>query len=174
VDALVKIIKAPICPQATKAAMVAAYHLARSDERVAARVATAGLVPMLVETLVDADKSVAEKALALLDAVLASEEGRASARGHALTVAVLVKKMFRVSDLATELAVSAMCRRRRGRGDEVPGRGAAGRRVPEAAAAPAGWLQGRDQGEDQRAAQDAQQAQRRRGMRRRYGLQRAQ
>jgi hypothetical protein len=110
VDALVKIIKAPICPQATKAAMVAAYHLARSDERVAARVATAGLVPMLVETLVDADKSVAEKALALLDAVLASEEGRASARGHALTVPVLVKKMFRVSDLATELAVSAMWR----------------------------------------------------------------
>ncbi|XP_047087141.1 U-box domain-containing protein 21-like [Lolium rigidum] len=110
VDALVKIIKAPICPQATKAAMVAAYHLARSDERVAARVATAGIVPLLIEALVDADKSVAEKALALLDAVLASEEGRASARGHALTVPVLVKKMFRVSDLATELAISAMWR----------------------------------------------------------------
>ncbi|XP_047087604.1 U-box domain-containing protein 21-like [Lolium rigidum] len=110
VDALVKIIKAPICPQATKAAMVAAYHLARSDERVAARVATAGIVPLLIEALVDADKSVAEKALALLDAVLASVEGRASARGHALTVPLLVKKMFRVSDLATELIVSAMWR----------------------------------------------------------------
>ncbi|KAM0866566.1 hypothetical protein ACQ4PT_042585 [Festuca glaucescens] len=110
VDALVKIIKAPICPQATKAAMVAAYHLARSDERVAARVATAGIVPLLIEALVDADKSVAEKALALLDAVLSSEEGRASARGHALTVPLLVKKMFRVSDLATELAISAMWR----------------------------------------------------------------
>uniref|UniRef100_A0A0D3HTM3 U-box domain-containing protein n=1 Tax=Oryza barthii TaxID=65489 RepID=A0A0D3HTM3_9ORYZ len=31
VDALVVIIKAPICPQATKAAMVATYHLASSD-----------------------------------------------------------------------------------------------------------------------------------------------
>ncbi|KAM0908637.1 hypothetical protein ACQ4PT_015332 [Festuca glaucescens] len=110
VDALVKIIKAPICPQATKAAMVAAYHLARSDESVASRVAMAGIVPLLIEALVDADKSVAEKALALLDAVLASEEGRTSARGHALTVPLLVKKMFRVSDLATELAVSAMWR----------------------------------------------------------------
>ncbi|KAF7049796.1 hypothetical protein CFC21_058269 [Triticum aestivum] len=110
VDALVKIIKAPICPQATKAAMVAAYHLARSDERVASRVAETGLVPVLVESLVDADKSVAEKALALLDAVLASEEGRESARMHALTVPILVKKMFRVSDMATELAVSAMWR----------------------------------------------------------------
>ncbi|KAJ1298031.1 hypothetical protein BS78_01G422800 [Paspalum vaginatum] len=110
VDALVKIIKSPICPQATKAGMVATYHLARYDERIAARLATAGLVPVLVEALVDADKSASEKALAVLDAVLASEEGRASARAHALTVPVLVKKMFRVSDLATELAVSAMWR----------------------------------------------------------------
>ncbi|WVZ56168.1 hypothetical protein U9M48_006739 [Paspalum notatum var. saurae] len=110
VDALVKIIKSPICPQATKAGMVATYHLARYDERIAARLATAGLVPVLLEALVDADKSVSEKALAVLDAVLASEEGRASARAHALAVPVLVKKMFRVSDLATELAVSAMWR----------------------------------------------------------------
>jgi hypothetical protein len=110
VDALVNIIKAPICPQATKAAMVATYHLTRSDERVAARLATAGLVPVLVEALVDADKSASEKALAVLDAALASEEGRASARAHALAVPVLVKKMFRVSDLATELVVSAMWR----------------------------------------------------------------
>ncbi|CAN6295825.1 unnamed protein product [Urochloa humidicola] len=108
VDALMKIVKAPICPQATKAAMVATYHLTRSDERVAARLAAAGLVPVLVEALVEADKSMSEKALAVLDAVLASEEGRGSARAHALAVPVLVKKMFRVSDLATELAVSAM------------------------------------------------------------------
>ncbi|KAF0913397.1 hypothetical protein E2562_022189 [Oryza meyeriana var. granulata] len=110
VDALVRIIKAPICPQATKAAMVATYHLASSDERVAGRVASAGLVPVLIEALVDADKSVSEKALAVLDAMLASEEGRASGRGHALAMPVLVKKMFRVSDVATELAVSAMWR----------------------------------------------------------------
>jgi hypothetical protein len=110
VDALVVIIKAPICPQATKAAMVATYHLASSDERVAARVASTGLVPTLIEALVDADKSVSEKALAVLDAMLASEEGRASARGHALAMPALVKKMFRVSDVATELAVSAMWR----------------------------------------------------------------
>ncbi|XP_062216238.1 U-box domain-containing protein 21-like [Phragmites australis] len=110
VDALVKIIKSPICPQATKAAMVATYHLARYDEHVSARLATAGLVPVLVEALVDADKSMSEKALAVLDAVLVSEEGRASARAHALAVPVLVKKMFRVSDLATELAVSTLWR----------------------------------------------------------------
>ncbi|XP_015690611.2 U-box domain-containing protein 21-like [Oryza brachyantha] len=119
VDALVRIIKAPICPQATKAAMVATYHLASSDERVAAKVASTGLVPVLIEALVDTDKSVSEKALALLDATLASEEGRASARGHALAMPILVKKMFRVSDVATELAVSAMWRLGcKGSGDE--------------------------------------------------------
>jgi hypothetical protein len=110
VDALAKIIKSPICPQATKAGMVAIYHLALYDERVAARLAAAGLVPVLVEALVDADKSMSEKALAVLDAVLGSEEGRASARAHALAVPMLVKKMFRVSDLATQLSVSAMWR----------------------------------------------------------------
>ncbi|KAL5209350.1 hypothetical protein ABZP36_004973 [Zizania latifolia] len=110
VDALVRVIKAPICPQATKAAMIATYHLANSDERVAAMVASTGLVQVLVEALVGADKSASEKALAVLDAVLASEEGRASARDHALVMPVLVKKMFRVSDVATELAVSAMWR----------------------------------------------------------------
>jgi hypothetical protein len=65
---------------------------------------------VLVEVLVDADKSASEKALAVLDAALASEEGRARGRAHALAVPVLVKKMFRVSDLATELVVSAMWR----------------------------------------------------------------
>jgi hypothetical protein len=116
VNALVKAIKAPICPQATKAAMVATYHLvrARSDQRVAA----AGLVPVLVEALVEADRSVSEKALAVVDAVLASEEGRASARAHALAVPVLVKKMFRVSDLATELVVSALWRLGSGEGED--------------------------------------------------------
>ena len=40
--------------------MVATYHL--YEERVAARLATAGLVPVLVEAFVDADNSMSEKA----------------------------------------------------------------------------------------------------------------
>ena len=60
IDALAKTIKSPICPQATKAGMVATYHL--YEERVTARLATAGLVPVLVEAFVDADNSMSEKA----------------------------------------------------------------------------------------------------------------
>uniref|UniRef100_A0A0D9YFY8 U-box domain-containing protein n=1 Tax=Oryza glumipatula TaxID=40148 RepID=A0A0D9YFY8_9ORYZ len=115
---LVVIIKALIYPQVTKAAMVATTHLVSSDKRVATRVASTGLIPTLIEALVDADKSVSEKALAVFDAVLTSEEGRASARGHALAMPVLVKKMFRVSDVATEL-----CRRHRSLGSVKGGAG---------------------------------------------------
>nr|XP_025880566.1 U-box domain-containing protein 21 [Oryza sativa Japonica Group] len=102
----------------TKAAMVATTHLVSSDKRVATRVASTGLIPTLIEALVDADKSVSEKALAVFDAMLTSEEGRASARGHALAMPVLVKKMFRVSDVATEL-----CRRHRSLGSVKGGAG---------------------------------------------------
>uniref|UniRef100_A0A0E0B7C8 U-box domain-containing protein n=1 Tax=Oryza glumipatula TaxID=40148 RepID=A0A0E0B7C8_9ORYZ len=110
IEVLVNTIRDPISPQATKASLVAAYHLALADDRAAARLAEAGLVPSLVELLIDGDRSTAEKALAALDATLASEAGRARARADALAVPVLVKKMFRVSDTATELVVSALHR----------------------------------------------------------------
>ncbi|KAJ1295998.1 hypothetical protein BS78_01G265100 [Paspalum vaginatum] len=110
VGVLVKTIRDDICPQATRSCLVAAYHLAYADGSVAARLAEAGLVPVVVELLVDADRSTAEKALAALDATLASSDGRARARADALAVPVLVKKIFCVSDAATELVLSALLR----------------------------------------------------------------
>jgi hypothetical protein len=65
-------------------------------------------VPFLAELLVDADKGTSEKALAMLDGVLRTEAGLQSARAHGLVVPVLVKKMFRVSDMVMEFAVSAL------------------------------------------------------------------
>ncbi|KAL6642538.1 hypothetical protein ACP70R_020719 [Stipagrostis hirtigluma subsp. patula] len=109
-DVVVMTIRDAVCPQATKACLVAAHHLARADDRAAVRLAAAGIVPLLVELLVGADRSTAERALAALDAALASGDGRAHARADALAVPVLVKKMFRVSDTATEFAVSALWR----------------------------------------------------------------
>jgi hypothetical protein len=107
---LVKTIRDAICPPATRACLVAAYHLARSGESAATRLSVAGIVIVLVELLVDADRSTAEKALAALDAALASRDGRARARADALVMPVLVKKMFCVSDAATALVVSALLR----------------------------------------------------------------
>ncbi|CAD6339659.1 unnamed protein product [Miscanthus lutarioriparius] len=108
--ALVGLVRNPISTPATKAALVTAYYLVAASDRAAARFAELGAVGVLVEALVDADKGTSEKALAALDGVLCADAGLAAARAHALAVPVLVKKMFRVSDMATDFAVSALWR----------------------------------------------------------------
>uniref|UniRef100_A0A0D9XHF5 U-box domain-containing protein n=1 Tax=Leersia perrieri TaxID=77586 RepID=A0A0D9XHF5_9ORYZ len=114
IEVLVETIKDRISPQATKASLIAAYHLALAaadDHAAATRLAEAGIVAALVELLIDSgDRNTAEKALAALDATLVSDAGKARARADALAVPVLVKKMFRVSDTVTELVVSALHR----------------------------------------------------------------
>jgi len=109
-DALVKLLERPVSPQATKAALVTAYYLVQSTGRAASRLVDLGMVQLLVELLVDSDKGTTEKALAVLDSLLLTEEGRGKAYAHALAVPVLVKKMQHVSDMATEFAVSALWR----------------------------------------------------------------
>ena len=88
-----------------------------ASDRSAAGFAEPSAVHVVAELLVDADKGTSEKALAALDGVLCAGAGLESARAHALVVPVLVKKMFRVSDMATEFAVSALWRLCRGGAD---------------------------------------------------------
>ncbi|TKW41487.1 hypothetical protein SEVIR_1G319600v4 [Setaria viridis] len=111
-DALIKLLEKPVSPQATKAALVTAYYLVQNTGRAASsrRLVELGMVQLLVELLVDADKGMTEKALAVLDSLFLTEEGRGRAYAHALAVPVLVKKMQHVSDMATEFAVSALWR----------------------------------------------------------------
>ncbi|WVZ81745.1 hypothetical protein U9M48_029087 [Paspalum notatum var. saurae] len=121
-DALVGLVRDPVSAPATKAALVTAYYLASassSDSAAARLLAERGAVPALLELLVDADKGTSEKALAALDAVLCADAGLAAAGAHALAVPVLVKKMFRVSDMATDFAVSALWRLCRGPGGDA-------------------------------------------------------
>ncbi|KAL6912164.1 hypothetical protein ACP4OV_000969 [Aristida adscensionis] len=109
-DALVGLLEKPVSPQATKAALVTAYYLAAGTDRAARRLIELGMVRLLVELLVDADKGTTEKALAVLDSLLLTEEGRGEACAHALAVPVLVKKLQHVSEMATEFAVSSLWR----------------------------------------------------------------
>ncbi|XP_062220983.1 U-box domain-containing protein 21-like [Phragmites australis] len=109
-DTLIKLLEKPVSPQATKAALVTAYYLVTNTDRAASRLIDLGMVQLLVELLVDSDKGTTEKALAVLDSLLLTDEGRGKAYVHALTVPVLVKKMQHVSDMATEFAVSALWR----------------------------------------------------------------
>ncbi|KAL6633581.1 hypothetical protein ACP70R_026252 [Stipagrostis hirtigluma subsp. patula] len=109
-DALIKLLEKPLSTQATKAALVTAYYLATNTGDAASCLVDLGMVQLVVELLVDADKGTTEKALAVLDTLLLTEEGRGKAYAHALAVPVLVKKMQHVSDMATEFAVSALWR----------------------------------------------------------------
>ncbi|XP_058079619.1 U-box domain-containing protein 21 [Magnolia sinica] len=115
-EALVKMIKEPICPTTTKASLMTIYYMVSSSspsssspkQKTAERFVELGLVALLLEALVDSEKSICEKALAVLDGICDCDEGRKMAHDHALTVPILVKKIFRVSNMATEFAVSVL------------------------------------------------------------------
>lgn len=124
IEALVNQLKEPICPITTKASLMAIFHLVSSspsptppEKMTASRFAEMGLLPLLLELLVDSDTSICEKALGVLDGICGSEEGREKAYNHALTAPILVRKILRVSVLATEFAVSCLsklCKNYRG------------------------------------------------------------
>ncbi|OAY29337.1 U-box domain-containing protein 21 [Manihot esculenta] len=110
-EGLFKLIKEPICPSATKASLVTIYHMITStptNVKAIVKFVDMGLVSLLIEMLVDSDKSICEKSLAVLDGICSCDQGRKKASDHSLTVPVLVKKMHRVSDMATKFSVSIL------------------------------------------------------------------
>lgn len=110
-EGLVKLIKEPICPTTTKASLVIIYNVVLSNkvnEKVVKKFIDMGLVERLLEMLVDSERSICEKALGVLDGICMYNQGREKAYDNALTMPVLVKKILRVSDLATEFSVSVL------------------------------------------------------------------
>ncbi|XP_049389716.1 U-box domain-containing protein 21-like [Solanum stenotomum] len=111
-ESLVKLVKEPICPTTTKASLLTIYHMVNSsqlsNEKARSKFVDLGLVELLIETLVDCEKSICEKVLGILARICNSQEGRKRANNYALTIPVLIKKLLRVSDLATEFSVSIL------------------------------------------------------------------
>ncbi|KAJ8443078.1 hypothetical protein Cgig2_004283 [Carnegiea gigantea] len=124
-EGLIKLIKEPICPASTKASLVVIYHMITSPspagQTIIPMLVEMGLVSLLLETLVDAEKGICEKALGVLDGLCRAQVGREVAQSHALTVPVVVKKILRVSELATDFSVSALWRLSQGEGIEKGG-----------------------------------------------------
>ncbi|XP_074564821.1 U-box domain-containing protein 21-like [Curcuma longa] len=108
VEALAKLVREPISRQAMKASLAAIYYMVSDDEGAAESVVEQGVVPALVEVLTEPERGMCEKALAVLEGVLSCDRGRAAVCKHALAVPVLAKRMFRVSEASTALAVSAL------------------------------------------------------------------
>uniref|UniRef100_A0A7C9EZN8 U-box domain-containing protein n=1 Tax=Opuntia streptacantha TaxID=393608 RepID=A0A7C9EZN8_OPUST len=104
---VVQIIKDPVSPRATKAALkVLALACPWGRNRV--RAVEAGAVPVLIELLVDApaqDKRSNEMALAVLDQLCGCAEGRSELLAPGAGLAVISKKILRVSHFASERGV---------------------------------------------------------------------
>ena len=110
-EALVSIIRDPLCPSATKSSLTAIFYMILpSDigEQMALKFVELGLVSQLLEFLVDAEKSLCEKALGILDGICDYKQGREKLYNNALTIPLLVKKILRVSELATEYSLSIL------------------------------------------------------------------
>ncbi|WCJ25168.1 U-box domain-containing protein 21 [Euphorbia peplus] len=110
VEALIELIKKPICPSATKASLMVIFYMI-SPSTISNKMATTfvemGLVSMVVEILVDGDKSISEKALGVLDHICDSKQGRDKANENALIMPVLFHKISG-SDLGSEYSVSIL------------------------------------------------------------------
>ncbi|KAF5737902.1 U-box domain-containing protein 21-like [Tripterygium wilfordii] len=111
-ESLVSIVRDPICTIATKASLMTILQMISTpsaiSEKIVSRFEELGLVSLMLEIIVDAEKNICEKALGILDKMCDWEQGREKAYENALTIPVLVKKMLRVSDLATESSVSIL------------------------------------------------------------------
>lgn len=111
-ETLFHIVKVPISPKATKASLVIIHHMISSSAEPSAtstmKFVQMGLLPLIIEMLVECDKSLCEKALNVIDSICNWKEGRKSSYNSALAIPVIVKKLLRVSTVATELAVSTL------------------------------------------------------------------
>jgi hypothetical protein len=117
IESIFRVLKDAICPTTTKASLTVIHNLMTSPSSpsspnrngIVSKFVDLGLVPILLELLVETDKSTSEKSLLVLDAIIrCSEEGRHVAYDHSLTIPVLVKKLLRVSGLGNETVVSIL------------------------------------------------------------------
>ncbi|GJN17063.1 hypothetical protein PR202_gb04102 [Eleusine coracana subsp. coracana] len=105
---LVRVARDRVSPRATKAALHALAALCPHG-RTRVRIVAAGAVHALVDLLLDnPDRRVCELALAVLDRLCTCAEGRAELVAHAAGLAVVGKKVLRVSEAATERAVRVL------------------------------------------------------------------
>jgi len=110
-EALVEIIRDPICPKATRASLTAIFYMiypSATGLRFTARFVELGVVSLILEILVDSEKGICERALGVLAGICECKEAREEASKNALTMPLLVKKMLKISPLATEFAVSIL------------------------------------------------------------------
>lgn len=112
-ESLYQMVKVPICPSATKASLMVIYSIisytsSENNNKIVAKFVNMGLVSLILEMLVDCEKSITEKALAVLDIICNFQEGKQKAYEHGLTMAIIAKKIIRVTEMAIECSISIL------------------------------------------------------------------
>ncbi|CAE5965912.1 unnamed protein product [Arabidopsis arenosa] len=108
-EGLVKIIRDSVSTSSTKASLMVIYRAVSCNDKMAARFVSLGLVEVITEMMVNnAEKSVCVRSLVVLNAICDNEQGKEDVLRNALIVPLLVKKVLRVSDLATQCSVSIL------------------------------------------------------------------
>lgn len=93
----------------TKACLSTIFNLVSYNRGVSCeRFVELGLVSVLLEILVDAERGVCEKALGVLDCVIDCKQGLVMAKTNALTLPLVIKKLLRVSELSSSFAVTIL------------------------------------------------------------------
>ncbi|AAF26976.1 unknown protein [Arabidopsis thaliana] len=108
-EGLVKIIRDSVSTSSTKASLMVIYRAISSNDKITEKFVKLGLVELITEMMVNnAEKSVCERSLVVLNATCDNEQGKEDVLRNALIVPLLVKKILRVSDLATQCSVSIL------------------------------------------------------------------
>ncbi|KAL2342322.1 hypothetical protein Fmac_003607 [Flemingia macrophylla] len=101
-------------PTIAKASLAVVWYLVSSPspcgEKMRLKFIELGTVSLMLEIMVDSERSTCEKALGVFESLCGCEEGREEAYGNALAVPVLVKKLFRVSSEHSVSAIWKLCK----------------------------------------------------------------
>ncbi|CAH8309859.1 unnamed protein product [Eruca vesicaria subsp. sativa] len=108
-EGLINIIRDSVSISSTKAALMSIYRVISCDNKTTTTFLKLGLVALIAEMIINnAEKSVCERCLVVLNVVSDNEQSREDVFRNALIVPLLVKKILRVSDLATQCSVSIL------------------------------------------------------------------
>ncbi|GLJ55803.1 hypothetical protein SUGI_1198170 [Cryptomeria japonica] len=108
IEGLLELVTEEVCHKATVAALQVLTTMSINSRRSRMKAIEAGAVSILIETLPEQTsetKSTCEWMLCLLDVLCRCAEGRVAMVDHAMGIPVISKKIFRVSQSATEKAV---------------------------------------------------------------------
>ncbi|XP_076892721.1 U-box domain-containing protein 21-like [Bidens hawaiensis] len=110
-EVLINLINTPDSLSVKKSSFSVIYHILSTQighKKLSSKFLELGVVELSLEDLVEADKGLSETVLGVLDRVLDSREGRERVQKHALAVPLIVKKILRVSSLATDFCISML------------------------------------------------------------------